>query len=64
MKVKSMQINIPDEEIRDLRKRLENTRWSPQISGSNWDDGTDADYLQDLITYWATKYDWKKEKNN
>jgi len=48
MKVKSMQINIPEEEIRDLRTRLKNTRWSYPISGSNWEDVTDADYLYDL----------------
>jgi hypothetical protein len=30
MKVQPMQINIPDEDIEDLRKCLENTRWSPK----------------------------------
>lgn len=40
MKVQPMQINIPNEDIRDLRKHLENTRWSPPISGSSWEDGT------------------------
>ena len=62
MKVEPMLIHIPDEDIKDLRKRLENTRWSPPISGSNWEDGTDADYLRDLITYWVTKYDWRKRE--
>ena len=62
MKVEPMLIHIPDEDIKDLRKRLENTRWSPPIPGSNWEDGTDADYLRDLITYWVTKYAWRKRE--
>ena len=57
--VKPMRIEIPDQDIKDLRQQLKQTRWPPLISGSNWEDGTDGEYLRDLITYWASQYDWR-----
>ena len=60
--VKPMHINIPDQDLDDLRQRLKHTRWSPPITGSNWADGTDGDYLRDLIAYWSGPYDWRQRE--
>lgn len=60
--VKPMRINIPDQDLDDLRQRLKHTRWSSPIAGSNWADGTDGDYLRDLIAYWSGPYDWRQRE--
>jgi microsomal epoxide hydrolase len=48
--------------LSDLQRRLKNTRWSHQVEGTNWDAGTDVDYLKDLVDYWQTTYDWRKQE--
>ncbi len=54
-----MRIEIPEQDLADLQNRLALTRWPPPITGSNWVDGTDGDYLRDLTTYWLSQYDWR-----
>jgi pimeloyl-ACP methyl ester carboxylesterase len=60
--IKPLQIHIPDADIEDLHQRLKNTRWPPPIKGSDWQDGTDATYLHDLISYWLEKYNWRERE--
>jgi len=48
--------------LSDLRQRLENTRWSFQVPETNWDAGSDADYLKELVRYWLDTYDWAKQE--
>lgn len=55
-------VHIPEEEIKYLKTRLKQTRWMPQIEKSNWNDGTDGDYLHELVEYWATDYDWRSRE--
>ncbi len=54
-----MRIHIPDEHIDDLHRRLKHTRWPAPVDGADWADGTDGEYLQDLVRYWLMKYDWR-----
>ncbi|PJZ57516.1 hypothetical protein CH367_09220 [Leptospira barantonii] len=60
--VSKFTVHIPDEEIEDLKNRLRKTRWVPSIETSNWADGTDSDYLHDLMRHWATDYDWRSRE--
>ncbi len=59
MPVKPMRIDIPQADVQALRQRLANTRWAPLVDGYGWADGTDGRYLRDLVTDWATRYDWR-----
>jgi microsomal epoxide hydrolase len=43
----------------DLRDRLARTRLPNAIDGIGWEQGTDRDYLADLLTYWRDEYDWR-----
>jgi Epoxide hydrolase N terminus len=45
----------------DLRRRLQNTRWSYQVEGTKWDAGADLNHLRELIAYWQDDYDWCKQ---
>ena len=41
----------------DLQHRLRQARWSDQVT-SDWSQGTAAEPLQQLVTYWETIYNW------
>jgi pimeloyl-ACP methyl ester carboxylesterase len=57
-----MTIQIPEHDVADLRRRLQNTRWPPPAARSGWDAGTDAAYLRDLVAYWASGYQWRERE--
>jgi hypothetical protein len=61
-KIRPFTIDVAPEGLSDLRQRLKNTRWSYQIGGTNWDAGTDGDYLKELVDYWRDTYDWRKHE--
>ena len=52
-------INIPQEQIDDLHRRLAATRWPDEIDNEKWEYGTNKGYLQELCYYWQHGYDWK-----
>jgi len=55
-------IEVPEDVLSDLRQRLEHTRWSYQLEGTNWDAGTDLDYVKELLAYWQDTYNWRKQE--
>lgn len=52
-------IHIEDEVLDDLRARLKNTRWPDQVPGIGWKQGTELDWLRDLVSFWADDFDWR-----
>ena len=56
------QIAIDQEQIDDLYRRLDRTRWAPQIPGTSWERGAPLDYVQELAAYWRNEYDWRAEE--
>lgn len=52
------EIRVAPETLADLDRRLEATRWSAAEDGGLWDDGAPVAYLQDLVRYWRTGFDW------
>jgi hypothetical protein len=55
-------IDIADEQIRDLTRRLAATRWPSPAPGPPWEQGTDLAYLQQLVRYWCDGYDWRAQE--
>ena len=62
MKIRSFTINVPDEDIQDLKDRLRRTRWPSRVDGIGWEQGTDIDYMQDIVEYWLNSYDWRAQE--
>ncbi|MBD2701228.1 epoxide hydrolase [Spirosoma sp. BT702] len=56
------QINVPQSVLDDLKERLADTRWPDEIKGSDWDYGTNLDYLKVLTNYWLNTFDWRKQE--
>lgn len=55
-------INIPDNDVSDLKQRINNTRWTDEITNAGWNYGTNKDYLKTLATYWANEFNWKEQE--
>ncbi|WP_330228387.1 epoxide hydrolase [Nocardia sp. NBC_00508] len=52
-------IDIPQQQLDDLRSRLDATRWPTPLPGDGWDTGTPTAWLRELAEYWRTEYDWR-----
>src|SRR5215470_14075188 len=52
-------IDIPQADLDDLHRRLDNTRWPSELPGVGWQRGVPLSYLQELAGYWRTTYDWR-----
>ena len=52
-------ISVPDAVLDDLQDRLTRVRFPDQLRGAHWDYGSDLDFMQELIEYWRTDYDWR-----
>ena len=58
--VRPFKVNIPDEALTDLRRRLASTRWPDQETVADQSQGVQLARLQELVRYWGTGYDWRK----
>ncbi|TVY04623.1 epoxide hydrolase family protein [Cohnella terricola] len=62
MTVERYHIQVSDEILDDLQYRLQHIRWPDQLEGSNWERGTDLNYLKTLVSYWRDHYDWRAQE--
>ena len=60
--VRPFRIAVPQADLDDLRNRLERTRWSGSLPGSQWKYGVSLDYVRELAAYWKQGYDWRKHE--
>lgn len=63
MKTTPFSIHVPDAVLSDLRSRILNTRWPGPAPGPAWSQGTDLQYLKDLLVYWADGFDWRAQEH-
>jgi len=62
MRIQPFSIDVSQEVLDDLQRRLANTRWPDDIPGSGWGYGTDLGYLKELVEYWRTEFDWRAQE--
>jgi pimeloyl-ACP methyl ester carboxylesterase len=58
--VRSFHIEIPEEQIDDLRRRIAATRWPSRELVEDRSQGVQLATLRELARYWETDYDWRK----
>jgi pimeloyl-ACP methyl ester carboxylesterase len=58
--VRSFQVEIPEEELAELRRRIEATRWPSKELVADRSQGVQQATLQALARYWTSDYDWRK----
>ena len=58
--IRPFHINIPDEQLVDLRRRIAATKWPEQETVTDSSQGVQLATIQKLARYWGTDYDWRK----
>src|SRR5918998_379428 len=58
--VRPFHIDVPEEELVDLRRRIEATRWPEKETVDDQSQGPRLATMQALARYWAEEYDWRK----
>src|SRR5947207_1579242 len=60
IEIRPFHIEIPEEQIDDLRRRIAATRWPSKELVADRSQGVQLGPLQELARYWASDYDWRK----
>jgi pimeloyl-ACP methyl ester carboxylesterase len=55
-------LHIPDETLQDLRERLTRVRWPDEPPRAPWSTGSSVAYMQDLVAYWRSGFDWRAQE--
>src|SRR5260370_26736218 len=58
--VRPFRINMPDEALADLRRRIAATRWPDRETVPDRSQGAQLAKVQELVRYWGRDYDWRK----
>src|SRR5215208_2764481 len=58
--IRAFSIDIADEQIDDLRRRIAATRWPEKETVEDQSQGVPLALMQNLARYWASEYDWRK----
>jgi pimeloyl-ACP methyl ester carboxylesterase len=58
--IRPFEVNFPEAEITELRRRINATRWPEKETVNNSSQGVQLATIQKLAHYWGTDYDWSK----
>jgi len=57
--IRPFEVNVPAEDLADLRRRIAATRWPPKELVADRSQGVQLATIQALVTYWGSGYDWR-----
>ena len=58
--IRPFQVNVPEAELTELRKRINSTRWPEREIVKDRTQGVTLETMQAVARYWAKDYDWRK----
>ena len=58
--IRPFRVNVPEEALVDLRRRVAATRWPARETVTDQSQGVRLEKIQALVRYWETDYDWRK----
>jgi hypothetical protein len=58
--IRPFQIDVPEDALADLRRRIAATRWPDRETVTDESQGVPLAMIQELTRYWAKDYDWRK----
>src|SRR5262249_30661831 len=58
--IRPFHVDVPDEELAELRRRVAATRWPSKELVGDWSQGVRLAMLQELARYWAEEYDFAR----
>ena len=57
--IRPFQLDVPEEKLDDLRRRIEATRWPSKELVDDRSQGVQLATMRELARYWTTDYDWR-----
>jgi pimeloyl-ACP methyl ester carboxylesterase len=60
VEIRPFHVDVPEEELTDLRRRIVATRWPEKETVVDESQGVPLALTQELARYWATEYDWRR----
>src|SRR5580765_7622836 len=58
--IRPFHVDVPGEQIDDLRRRIAQTRWPSKELVQDRSQGVQLATMRALASYWGTDYDWRK----
>ena len=58
--IRPFHVDIPEEELAELRRRIAATRWPSKELVTDRSQGVQLAALRELVRHWETDYDWRK----
>ncbi len=58
--LRPFRVDMPDEAIADLRRRLAATRWPDKETVADQSQGVQLATMKELVRYWGADHDWRK----
>ena len=59
VEIRPFHVEIPDEALDDLRRRIAATQWPEKETVADESQGVQLATMQKLARYWETEYDWR-----
>jgi len=60
IEIRPFHVDVPEEELTDLRRRIADTRWPENETVADQSQGVPLAITRQLARYWATEYDWHR----
>jgi microsomal epoxide hydrolase len=60
--IKEFTININEDQITNIKSKIEHYPWSSIENMEGWTHGTSKKYLKELCDYWVKEFNWKKHE--
>ena len=60
--IRPFQLDVPEEQLAELRRRIAATRWPSRELVDDRSQGVQLAAIQALARYWATEYDWRRHE--
>jgi pimeloyl-ACP methyl ester carboxylesterase len=60
IEIRSFRVDIPDEALEDLRRRIAATQWPEKETVADQSQGVPLAMIQKLARHWMTDYDWRR----
>jgi len=57
--IRPFHVDVPEEKIDDLRRRIAATRWPGKELVPDRSQGVQLETAQELAAYWASDYNWR-----
>jgi hypothetical protein len=58
--IRPFHVDVPEEELADLRRRIAATRWPEKETVADQSQGVQLATIQELARYWGTDYDFRR----